>query len=75
MITVKVIHEQSGEPWENQKVALGFDGLFSGGVTNDEYTDSRGEAHFDYKPGNGKVYVNGDVAFKGHLSGRIVVYV
>ncbi len=75
MITVKVIHEQSGEPWENQKVALGFDGLFSGGVTSDEYTDSSGEAHFDYKPANGSVYVKGKVAYKGHLSGRIVVYI
>ena len=75
MITVKVIHKASGDPWKDQKVAIGIDGFFSGGVTNYVYTDDNGEAHFDLKPANGKVYVNGNTVHEGYLSGRIVVYI
>jgi hypothetical protein len=75
MITVRVFHEYNGEPAKNQKVALGFDGIISGGVTSYEFTDDRGEVHFDFKPANGTVYVNGNVAFEGYLSERMVVYI
>lgn len=75
MITVKVINEYNGEPAKNQKVALGIDGFISGGVTDYEFTDSNGDVHFDLKPASGTVFVNGTVAHKGYLSGRIVVYI
>jgi hypothetical protein len=75
MISVKVCWKDTGKPAEHRKVALSFDGLFSGGVTNNEYTDRNGDAHFDYNSGQGKVYVDGNTAHTGRLEGRIVVYV
>jgi len=75
MVSVKVIREQNGKPEKGAKVALGFDGLFSGGITSDECTDSNGDAHFEVDPGRGKVYINGSTKYEGHLSGRIVVYI
>lgn len=75
MITVKVIHQSSGNPVKGRKVALGINALFSGGVTHGEWTDSNGEAHFDVKPNQGKVFVDGSTKYEGHLSGRIVVYI
>jgi hypothetical protein len=75
MISVKVCWRQTGKPAESRKVMLGFDGLFSGGVSKTEYTDRNGEAHFDNDPGQGKVYVDGSTQFSGRLEGRIVVYI
>jgi uncharacterized protein YfaS (alpha-2-macroglobulin family) len=75
MVTVKVVSKSSGNPVEGKKVALGIDGLFSGGVTKGEWTDSDGEAHFDVRPARGKVYVDGSTKHEGHLSGRVVVYI
>lgn len=75
MVTVRVIHQSSGKPVKGKKVALGISGVFSGGVTRGEWTDSHGEAHFDVKPNNGKVYVDGSKKYEGHLSGRVVVYI
>lgn len=74
MVTIKVILEKSGEPVKGKKVSLGFDGLLRG-VTSSEYTDSNGEAHFDVKPGDGKVYVGGTSKFHGRLAGRVYVYI
>lgn len=75
MVTVKIVSKGSGNPVEGKKVALGIDGVFTGGVTHGEWTDSNGEAHFDVKPGNGKVFVDGSTKHEGHLSGRIVIYI
>jgi len=75
MVTVRVIHRSSGKPIKGKKVALGISGLLSGGVTHREWTDSNGEAHFEVKPSQGKVYVDGSKIYEGHLSGRVVVYV
>ena len=75
MITIRVIHRASGKPVKGKKVALGTNGLLTGGVTRGEWTDTNGDAHFDLKPSQGKVYVNGRKEYEGHLSGRIVVYV
>ena len=71
MVTVKVIRKSSGEPAKGKKVALGM----PNGVTSGEWTDSRGEAHFNVKPNHGKVYVDGSKREEGHLSGKIVVYI
>jgi hypothetical protein len=74
MITVKVVRRISGDPVKGKKVAIGVDSFFSGGVTKGKWTDSNGEAHFDIKPCQGKVFVDGSTEYEGHLSGRIVVY-
>lgn len=75
MITVKVIRQSSGKPAEGKKVSLGFNALFSGGVTRSQYTDRNGEAHFDNNNGDGKVFVDGSTKHEGYLSGRIVIYI
>ncbi|HEX8070742.1 MAG TPA: hypothetical protein VF546_12375 [Pyrinomonadaceae bacterium] len=75
MVTVKVVRRSSGDPVKGKKVALGIDAIFSGGVTDRQWTDSNGEAHFDVKPNHGKVFVNGSTEYEGYLSGRIVVYI
>lgn len=75
MVTIKVIHESSGKPAEGKKVALYVSRFMASGVTDGEWTDSRGEAYFDVDPCEGEVYVNGATKYKGRLSGRIVVYV
>lgn len=74
MITVKVIRQSSGKPAEGKKVSLGFSSL-GRGVTHSEWTDRNGEAHFDAKNGDGKVFVDGSTKHTGYLSGRIVVYI
>jgi hypothetical protein len=74
MVTVKLLYQDDGKPAKNEKVALGFDG-FSRGVTGDEWTDDRGEAHFDNDPGNGVVYHKGSTVYKGRIEGRVVVYI
>lgn len=75
MVTVKVCSKSSGKPVKGVKVALGISAIFEGGVTKGQYTDSNGEAHFDVKPNNGKVFVDGSTKYEGYLSGRVVVYV
>lgn len=75
MVTVKVVYEKSGKPAEGKKVALYVSRFLASGVTSGEWTDSRGEAHFDIEPCSGKVYVDGSTKYDGHLSGRMVVYI
>jgi hypothetical protein len=76
MVTVKVVYESSGKPAENRKVALYVSRFMASGVTDTKWTDSRGEAHFeDIDPCDGEIYVDGSTKYKGHLSGRMVVYI
>lgn len=75
MITVKVVRRSSGDPVKGKKVAIGIDSFFSGGVTKGKWTDANGEAHFDVKPSQGKVFVDSSTEYEGYLSGRIVVYI
>ena len=75
MVTIKVVDKNSGKPAKDKKVTLVLDGLFTGGVTNGEWTDSEGEAHFDIDPRSGEVHIGGRAVHKGHLSGRVVVYI
>lgn len=74
MITIKVVYSSSGKPAKSVRVSLGFSSLFRG-VTDTEYTDDNGEAHFDNDPGDGAVYVNGSTEYEGDLRGRVVVYI
>ncbi len=74
MITIKVIRSSTGKPAKGERVVIGFSAL-GRGVTNSEYTDENGEAHFDADPGEGEVYINGSTKHKGQLKGRVVVYI
>lgn len=82
MFTVKVIDESNGRGVKDAVVGIIYDGFF-GGVTKDIYTDSNGEAHFDYPNGNGKVYVTrpwgffqtSECLYEGYIHGRIIVYI
>lgn len=75
MVTVKVIYQSSGKPAEGRKVALYVSRFMASGVTDTEYTDSNGEAHFDIESTDGEVYVDGSTKHKGRLAGRIVIYI
>ncbi len=74
MFTVKVIETSTGRPVKGARVGAAFEG-FSRGCTKDEYTDSDGEAHFDYDNGTGIIYVNGHKEYEGRIEGRRVVYI
>ena len=73
MVSVKVVYASSGKPASGKRVCVSFSGLR--GVTGNQITDSNGEAHFDAKPGHGKVIVNGTTKFEGKVEGRVPVYV
>lgn len=74
MFTIQVIDHRDGKPAVYKKVGISFNGFF-GGSTRDIRTDDRGEAHFDYRNGDGKVYVDGECRWEGYLEGRVVVYI
>lgn len=74
MFTIKVIDSRDGKPLEYKTVAVHYSGIL-GGHTRDVKTDHRGEAHFDYRNGEGKIFVGSKVVYEGEISGRIVVYV
>jgi len=75
MVTVKVVYQSTGKPAKDRKVALYVSKFLASGVTNSEYTDSNGEAHFDVESTDGEVYVDGSTKHKGRLAGRVVVYI
>jgi 5-hydroxyisourate hydrolase-like protein (transthyretin family) len=75
MVTVKVVYQSTGKPAKDRKVALYVSKFLASGVTNSEYTDSNGEAHFDVESTDGEVYVDGSTKHKGRLTGRVVVYI
>ena len=74
MFTVKVIETSTGCPIKDVRVCAAFDGFFRGS-TKELYTDSDGEAHFDYENGTGTIYVNGKPRFEGSIEGRKVIYI
>lgn len=74
MFTVKVIDHRDGQPLEYKTVAVHYSGFF-GGHTCDVKTDSCGEAHFDYRNGEGKIYVGSKMVYEGEISGIITVRV
>ena len=75
MVTVKVVYQSTGKPAEGRKVALYVSSFLASGVTDTEYTDSNGEAHFDVVSTDGEVYVDGSTKHKGRLAGRVVIYI
>lgn len=75
MVTVKVVHQNSGKPAEGKRVVLYVSRFMASGVTDNEYTDSNGEAHFDIESTDGEIYVDGLTKHKGRLAGRMVIYI
>jgi len=73
MITIKLISRSSGKPVSGRKVTVVFSGMTRG--TDSGFTDSSGEVDLNVSPGAGEVYVDGSSKHKGHLSGRVTVYV
>lgn len=73
MYTVQVIDKRDGKPVEYAKVGIVYDGFFRGS-TRDLRTDDKGEAHFDYDNGYGRIFVNGQERYHGEICGRMVVY-
>lgn len=74
MFTIRVLDKRDGDPVVYKKVGIVFDGFFRG-VTQDVRTDDRGEAHFDYKNGDGRVIIDGECCYEGYLSARVTVYI
>ena len=74
MFTICVFDESTGRPASGKKVSV-EEGIFDFGFLPDQYTDSRGEAHFDHDNARGGVYVGGRSMHEGYLSGRIRIYI
>jgi len=74
MFTIKVVSSSTGKPVSGKRVRVGFEG-FTRGMTNEGFTDSNGEIHFNNDPGKGKVYIDHKTVFDGRIEGRVVVYV
>jgi hypothetical protein len=74
MITVKIVKQSTGKPSRGASVRLAFDTM-GRGLTGKVDTDQEGEAHFNADPGSGEVLVDGHTKHRGHLSGRVVVYI
>lgn len=73
MITVQLYTKGSGNPVTSTKVGISI-GNWDG--VKYEYTDSNGNAHFDYPPQqSSEVYVDGKIVYTGRLEGKTVVYV
>jgi hypothetical protein len=74
MITVKVYYRSSGKPASNKRIVLYVSRILASGVTDAQYTDANGEAHFDVESTEGEVFVDDVTKFKGRLAGRVVIY-
>lgn len=74
MFTIKVVSSSSGKPVSGKRVKVGFEG-FTRGMTDEGFTDSNGEVHFNNAPGKGKVFVDHKTVFYGRIDGRIIVYI
>ena len=74
MLTIYVYSQSSGKPVIHKRVHLDFGSDLFGSYL-EEYTDSNGQASFNTEPRSGSVSVDGSVRYKGHLSGRINVFI
>ena len=69
MATIVKVQWENGKPCSGTKVSLWIDGV----ANREAYTDSNGEAYFDYGPGQGTVYCDGQEVHQGRLSARVLV--
>jgi len=74
MFTVQIFERSTGKPVSYKRVAVGYNG-WDGGLTKELHTDSNGEAHFDYRNGDGTIYVDGQPEYEGMIEGRKVLYI
>ncbi len=75
MVSVKVLSKSSGNPVKGAKVSLMFSGLISGGSVSGQYTDNKGEVHFNIGTGKGTIYVDGRDTKTGYISSTEVVHI
>lgn len=77
MIRIRLYSRAEGKPLSSTKVSLYFDGFFTGGFANDEYTNSDGEAYFaDSDPNrDGEIYAKGDKIFKGTIKSDMTLFI
>jgi hypothetical protein len=76
MVKIIVYRKSNGSPVKGARVRIGFGGEWSGTWGGgEEITDSDGEAHIDTQGGRqGRIFVNGKLAYEGRISGQETVY-
>ena len=71
----EVVVYQNQRPSRGHRVRLSIGGFLSGGMTGDFYTDGDGVARVRHTSmGPVEVYVDGNMATKGRVPGRLYVY-
>jgi hypothetical protein len=77
MVIVQLISVKTGEPVKGKRVSVGTTGFLSGGVTDRQFTNSRGEVEFPkIGPCNdGSIFVEGDRVYKGKIEGFQRIYI
>jgi hypothetical protein len=68
MATIVKVQWENGKPCAGTRVRLWTDE-----ANREVYSDSNGEAYFDYGPGRGTVYCDGQEIHSGSLSSRVIV--
>ncbi len=71
----EVVVYRDQRPSRGRRVRLNIGGFLSGGMTGDFYTDGDGVARVRHaSTGTAEVYVDGNMATKGRVPGRLYVY-
>lgn len=78
MFIIQVLYESDKKPAKDKRVAISVDGLFTGGISHEEWTDSNGKVSIDL--GNreyvqGKIYVDGRMKYEGYVDKFRVIYI
>lgn len=69
MSMIVKVQNPHGEPCSGVKVCAWINGKGN----SDVYTDTNGEAYFDYGPGYGEIYCDGSKIREGNLSARVLI--
>jgi hypothetical protein len=77
MVIVQVISAKTGEPIKGKIVSVGTTGFLSGGVTERQFTNSRGEVEFPRigPCDSGTIFVEGKSLYKGKIEGFQRIYI
>lgn len=68
------VYYSDGSPVSNTRVVLGFDGILSGGMTREAYTDRQGCVTIEHSStGTATVYVSGKNCGSFRAPGRTTV--
>ncbi len=69
-----IVQHRDGSPARHIRVVIGFDGIFSGGMSRETYTNNYGEACVAHtSTGKATVYVDGKKYHTFHAPGRTAV--